>query len=236
MLFAQVILILFGKYASAPSEKQNYNLVQDGIPIDYMSMATESPRFRMHDKYERSARTIYNIVVPLLLNYSEKLHFCAQYIAEYAATQSLECVEGCGRTFECIECYKDYADHNGAVALFDDNDEAVFYLNQQPDDWSECEKNDSADTEIEVLCPECGLKWKCTICSFQTLQASSESLLIDGGCAICKCVLCEDCAIYIREDVFLCENCSSDEGVDVDDEDIDENHWTNWNVNNFSFD
>lgn len=38
--------------------------------------------------------------------------------------------------------------------------------------------------------------------------------MIEGGCAICECVLCEDCAIYLREETFLCENCSSDEIID----------------------
>eukprot|EP01084_Bolivina_argentea_P136913 241143_1 len=162
--------------------------------------------FDISDKYIDNCTIIYNTLSQIFHSVE------SQIIAEYASTLYTQCVE-CGDKYGFIECYKDYWLHEDSkvIAVFDENDNARYYVDDEPLFWSQCQQDDTLDEEVEILCLNCALKWKCTICKKQILQQNQQEICI---CNACKSTVCCDCVIDIVKQQYsninICKNCNSD--------------------------
>ena len=260
-LFCNIFTVWFGLNVLQKFQKNKYESVESNdslsMPLveeskvsdecisistsgdSHMAMNVDrNTKFDLSDKYIENARILQDCLLQIFERQNQGIYVFAQLIAEYAATVHLNCIM-CDRVFPCIECYEDYGDLNGAMALFDVNGQPLFYLNTEPDRWSLCERNDTADVDMEIFCVDCGKQWRCTVCSFQALQFSYDSLMVQGGCATCKQNVCDDCVIC-HQDEYYCERCcdvpeeeetkSENSAVNYADHD-----WTEWNFDAAAF-
>ena len=156
------------------------------------------PVFNVHVRFQPDAGKIYTILKEL--SYTEHV---SQLISEFAATQYLKCMNCQNGPYGFIECCYDYYMINAALANYDQNDEIRYYLNRCDDIdqiW------DSFDIDTRIICEQCAISWQCSVCLVQCLSDSHESILVNGGCDNCGCIICEDC-VFVHNDKILCGDC-----------------------------
>eukprot|EP01083_Nonionella_stella_P085263 236354_1 len=183
-----------------------------------------NPRFNIDDQYKAAAADIYDVIITL--DMPGMPCSVSQIVAEYAATDYVQCME-CKKPFGLIECYKDMEWENRNIVLFNPDDAIVYYLScdvtsEMLDDDKEF--NYSAAGYREILCYECGPRWRCGVCDYQAFDWNCDEGLIPGGCYYCKRNICDDCSVYVdSRNVGICEDCCEDESiceVELDDDGI----------------
>merc|ERR1712154_665725 len=123
----------------------------------------------------------------------------SQIISEYAVTTNKKCMK-CEKWYGYVECYRDYSIINNGLANLDIDDNIRYYLN--------CDPSNNANKfheDIEIVCSKCALDWQCSMCSLQYLPYS-QAQLVHEGCETCRCILCQDCALLLKDQV-ICMNC-----------------------------
>eukprot|EP01083_Nonionella_stella_P106574 307722_1 len=201
LTYIQCVNVLFGMVICL------YN-PRDGQKTDGIQTRTR-PSFDIEDKYKEAATSIYDTVMSLE---PYNLEFFAQRVAEYGATQYVNCNE-CKKQFGFVECWNNDLLWDQNIVLLRKLYDVRYYL--------VCEVNsDMLDDEMqydyianhkEILCYECGEKWRCGICHYQTFGFNWMYELIRGGCYYCKQNICEKCSLYVESrKVGICENCYRD--------------------------
>ena len=98
-------------------------------------------------------------------------------------------------------------------AVVNEHDDVRYFLDQEPFDLLQCDKNNNYDTEAAIVCIECAPR--CSECG----AISVSSADYDGECIFCKGMLCEDCIfdrIFVKEDgteIAACSQCEDKEIV-----------------------
>eukprot|EP01083_Nonionella_stella_P079804 219088_1 len=186
---------------------------------DHIEIRTHPP-FDIEDRFMDAATSIYNTVMELE---PYNLDFFAQIVAEYGATQYVNCNE-CKKRFGFVECWNNDLIWDVNIILFNKVFDIIYYL--------VCEvKGDMLDEEVEydyigkhkeILCYECGEKWRCYICKYQTFGFNWMDELMAGGCYYCKKNICGHCCLYVASrKVAICEKCYVD--YDICEVEEDEN-------------
>eukprot|EP01084_Bolivina_argentea_P264236 447530_1 len=166
---------------------------------------TDFPAFELDYKYLKQCKFIYVTLIKLQLIIS--IENIAQIISEYTATIYKSCVE-CGDQHAFIECYNDYVIMNNVLVNCDCNDEIRYYLMCAPSLSTNIENNINHYDEAppDILCVNCASKSICSMCDTQYFTYLCESSLLADGCDLCKSVICEDCALFYKDQI-LCLNC-----------------------------
>eukprot|EP01084_Bolivina_argentea_P096192 172933_1 len=166
---------------------------------------TAFPPFELSEEYTADLEIIYVVLLKLKLIIS--IDSIVQIISQYAATIYRACID-CDKTYGYIDCSDDYLLVFGTWANCNPlcNEDVRYFLNCDPSFSNTTENSIRHFDEIDnVLCDECSVQWRCSVCNMQFSSESWDNIIVEG-CDICESVICEECGLCYDTQV-LCPSC-----------------------------
>eukprot|EP01084_Bolivina_argentea_P063304 115628_1 len=230
--------------------EMNTNTSQNKVSTIINSTCTSDidltlPSFRIHNRFVENSKQIYNELLSMDFN-----QHISQIISEFAATRFLNCIMCEQITFGGIECYHDYSILYGILANYSRNNELRFFLNINCDNGRKTvidHNRSHFDIGKEIICSECAMNWKCSVCESLYLTSEYEdTFIIEEGCYQCGCIICDDCALYYRDRIY-CGKCCNKQRKDYGDDESTVQSYklykssqkshksSKWNINKFRY-